>query len=195
MLFLFWILSFIRLVPMNEDKKFHEIDRLRRPERLARMELERVVDLSLADAEVHSVLDVGTGNGVFAEAFSLRGKEAAGLDESAEMIESAEKHVPRVVFRVGSAEALPWPDRSFDLVFMGLVLHEVDSSLTALREARRVARTRVAVLEWPYVVQEFGPPLSHRLRPGDITELALSAGFRQFEMILLTSLILYRLGV
>jgi ubiquinone/menaquinone biosynthesis C-methylase UbiE len=180
---------------MNEDKKYCDIDRLRAPDRLARMEVDRVVDLSLAGIEAHSVLDVGAGTGVFAEAFSLRGKDSAGLDENAGMIEAAERLVPRVVFRIGSAEAIPWPDRSFDLVFMGLVLHEVDSPLTALREARRVTRSRVAVLEWPYVVQDFGPPLAHRLRSGDITELALSSGFRHFEIVLLTSLILYRLGV
>jgi ubiquinone/menaquinone biosynthesis C-methylase UbiE len=180
---------------MNNEKKFTDVDRLRQPERLARMEVDRVVDLSLEGIETHSVLDIGTGSGVFAEAFSLRGKKVAGLDENIEMIASAERHVPHVVFRIGSAESIPWPDRSFDLVFLGLVLHEVDSPLTALREARRIARIRVAVFEWPYRVQEFGPPLGHRLRPGDVTELALSAGCRQFEMIVLTNHILYRLGV
>ncbi len=176
------------------DKKYQDVGGLRLPGRLARLEVARVVSLCLEGVDARSVLDVGAGSGVFAEAFSLRGIEGYGLDENAEMIETAGRHIPQVDFRQGSAEAIPWPDQAFDLVFMGLVLHEVNSPLAALQEARRVSRDRVAVLEWPYQAQEFGPPLSHRLRPGDMTELALSSGFRKFELITLTNLILYRLG-
>jgi len=34
---------------------------------------------------------------------------------------------------------MPFPDGAFDLVFMGLLLHEADDNLAALREAQRVA--------------------------------------------------------
>ncbi|MFA6471728.1 MAG: class I SAM-dependent methyltransferase [Candidatus Latescibacterota bacterium] len=176
------------------DKKYHDIDRLRLPERLARLEVNLVTELCIEGIDARSMLDVGAGNGVFTEAFSLHGIDVSGLDENEEMIASAEQHVPQAVFRQGSADNLPWPDHSFDLVFLGLVLHEVESPLAVLMEAHRVARNRVAVLEWPYKAQEFGPPLSHRLRPGDITEFALSIGFRKVELIVLTNLLLYRFG-
>ncbi|HTZ51502.1 MAG TPA: hypothetical protein VMF68_07580, partial [Spirochaetia bacterium] len=53
--------------------RFHGgVERLRAPERLALMEVPRVVALSLDGGGFASVLDVGTGAGVFAEAFAAR---------------------------------------------------------------------------------------------------------------------------
>ena len=43
-----------------------------------------------------------------------------------EMIAAAQRFVPEGDFREASAEALPYPDNSFDLVFLGLLLHESD---------------------------------------------------------------------
>ncbi len=180
---------------MTDRKKMHDVEHLRSPQRLERMELDRVVDLCLEDITVSSVLDVGTGSGVFAEAFASSGLEVAGLDENAVMLEAARRHLPGLEFRQGSAESLPWPDRAYDLVFLGLVLHEVDSPLTVLREARRVARVRVAALEWPHTAQEFGPPLEDRLRTGDVIELGISAGFRRVEVVILSHFMLYLMGV
>lgn len=45
------------------------IDSLRAPQRLKKLEVERVVELSLEKLFVTKVLDVGTGSGVFAESF------------------------------------------------------------------------------------------------------------------------------
>lgn len=178
----------------NNERTYAAVDRLRSPERLARMEVDRVVELCLADGDIRSVLDAGCGSGVFAEAFASRGIETAGLDGSPAMIDAARKYVPGAEFRIGSVEAIPWPDDAFDLVFLGLVLHEADHPLTALRESRRVARIRVAALEWPYRAQDFGPPLAHRLRPGDVTDLALDAGFGRFDLSPLKHLVLYRMS-
>ena len=50
-----------------------EPDRLRAPDRLARMEVPRVAALSTEGITVESALDVGTGTGVFAEAFAAQG--------------------------------------------------------------------------------------------------------------------------
>ncbi len=180
---------------MDENKEYRFVEGLRAPERLEKLKVERVAELSLEGVDAAHVLDVGAGSGVFAEAFAALGKEVSGLDKNPKMIESAKRHVPQAVFRLGSAEAIPWPDRSFDLVFLGLVLHEMKAPLTALRESRRIARARVVILEWPYIAQEFGPPLSHRLRSGDILEMSISAGFQRFDMIPLANTILYRLGI
>ena len=43
------------------------------PERVARLEVERVVSLCLETADFKSVLDVGVGSGLFSEAFSKQG--------------------------------------------------------------------------------------------------------------------------
>jgi ubiquinone/menaquinone biosynthesis C-methylase UbiE len=100
--------------------------------------------------------------------------------------------VPGADLREGIAEKLPFADGSFDLVFLGHVLHETDHPADALSEARRVARLRVAVLEWPYQEEEHGPPLTHRLEPSVILALAKAAGFRAAERLTLSHMDLYR---
>jgi len=143
------------------------------------MEVPRVLDLCLAGITAASALDVGTGTGLFAEELAARGLSAVGVDANPEMIRRASALAPEVRFLEGTAERLPFPDRSFDLVFFGQALHETEPPLAALTEARRVARVRVAVLEWPYREEEHGPPIAHRLEPRAVLTLAREAGFRR----------------
>ncbi len=178
---------------MSNDKVFKDVDRLRNPERIERLEVTRVVELCLEGLETPRILDVGTGSGLFAEAFSGKGAVVTGVDINPEMLEAARRHLPAGNFKEGRAEDIPFPDSSFELVFIGLVLHEVDNLPKALQEARRVTINRVAALEWPYEVQEFGPPLDHRLKPEELTELAEKAGFSRVEVIPLKNMLLYRM--
>jgi ubiquinone/menaquinone biosynthesis C-methylase UbiE len=173
--------------------RFDQIERLRSPERLERLEVNRVTILALEGASFHSGIDIGTGTGVFAEAFAQRGIAVTGIDANPEMLEAARKYVPGGDFRQAAAESLPFPDQSFDPAFMGLVLHETDDLLKALQETYRVCKTRLAVLEWPYAEQDFGPGLEERLRPEYIETLAKQAGFERVEAIPLEKLVLYRL--
>jgi SAM-dependent methyltransferase len=167
------------------------INAMRSPERIAYLEVERTVTLCLNGIEARSALDVGTGSGVFAEAFAVHGLTVTGLDANAEALKTARRYVPQGVFQQAVAEAMPYPDRSFDVVFMGTVLHEVDDAREALAEARRVAGIRVAVLEWPYREESFGPPLAHRLTPEAITVLAQEVKFSRVEAVSLTHMMLY----
>jgi ubiquinone/menaquinone biosynthesis C-methylase UbiE len=178
---------------MHEKRFDGTVERLRSPERVARLEVERVVALCLEDAALKTVLDVGVGSGLFAEAFSQRGLEVSGIDVNPQMITAARQFVPKGNFRESIAEELPYPDASFDLVFFGLVLHESDEPLKVLQEARRVSRQRICILEWPYQEGEFGPPLAHRLNPTEIANLASQAYFTHLESIQLNYLVFYRL--
>ena len=178
---------------MHEKRFEGAPDRLRSVERVERLEVERVIDLCMEGRQLNSVLDVGTGSGLFAEAFSKSGLSISGVDANPEMLPAARQYVPAGDFREGTAEALPYQDGSFDLVFLGLVLHESDEPLQALKEARRVARLRVGILEWPYREGVFGPPLAHRLNPEDLVGLFHQAGFQKWSMTELTNTILYRL--
>jgi ubiquinone/menaquinone biosynthesis C-methylase UbiE len=177
---------------MHEKRFDREIERLRDPERIARLEVERAVDLALANmVDPQNVLDVGTGSGLFAEKFAARGLQVTGLDVNPEMLPAARQFVPSGIFQEGVAERLPFPDSSFDLVFMGLLLHETDDTLAALREAHRVTRQRLAVLEWPDEEQSFGPPRDHRLAFEKFNTLASQVGFGQKTSIRLENLVLY----
>ena len=178
---------------MHEKRFNGGIEKLRSPERVARLEVERVVDLCLAGAEIKSVLDVGTGSGLFAEAFFKRGVTVVGIDANPDMLPVARDYVPKADFRQAEAERLPFPDDSFDLVFMGLLLHESDEPIEVLQETLRVTRERVCILEWPYIEGEFGPPLAHRVKPADLIRYAQQAAFKKIVNQELTNLTLYQL--
>jgi ubiquinone/menaquinone biosynthesis C-methylase UbiE len=175
------------------ERRFHGgAQRLRAPERVALLETARVVHLSREGLALESVLDVGTGTGVFAEAFARESLRATGVDADRELLVHARHFVPDARFLEAVAENLPFEDRTFDLVFLGHVLHETDDPVRALAEARRVARRRVVVLEWPYKAEEMGPPLEHRLSPARVQELARAAGFDSMERIALAHMDFYR---
>ncbi|MEI6386864.1 MAG: methyltransferase domain-containing protein [Spirochaetota bacterium] len=180
----------------DESRVFHGPgERLRAPARLARLEVPRVVELCLSGIEASSVLDVGTGTGVFAEAFTAAGLSATGIDLNPELLAVARDLVPEAIFMEAGADALPCDDSAHDLVFLGHLLHEVDDPLAVLREARRVARNRVAVLEWPYREDEQGPPLEHRMQPETVADLARQAGFCEVETLELEHMTLFRMTV
>ena len=177
---------------MHEKRFNREIERLRDPDRIVRMEVGRVVDLVLNGVnDSQSLLDVGTGSGLFAEQFEAKGLKVTGLDANADMIPAAQEFVPSGDFQIGVAEKLPFNDKSFDIVFMGLLLHEVDDLVAAMSEASRVVRLRIAILEWTYEEQAFGPPFEHRLSYDQIESAAIAAGFKNIKQQKLANLVLY----
>jgi ubiquinone/menaquinone biosynthesis C-methylase UbiE len=180
--------------PTEHERCFQgSADRLRTPERLALLERDRVLSLSVAGITARNVLDVGTGTGVFAEVFSMASLRVYGIDISTERMAVARKYVPQAEFLEALAEAIPFENLSFDLVFMGLLLHEADDPVKALKEAKRLSRLQVMILEWPFREEKPGPPLEHRLSPQWINEMALNVGFSHVERITLNYLELYRL--
>ena len=177
---------------MHERRYAAPVERLRFPERVERMEIPRVVDLCLEGILADSVVDIGTGSGLFAEEFQKRGLAVTGIDPNLEMLDAAKGFVPNADFRPGTVEAIPFHDKSFDLVFLGHVLHESDDLRQALSEIKRCAKTRVAALEWPYQQEEIGPPYDHRLDPAVVQQIARETGFVSVEVIQLSRMILYR---
>jgi ubiquinone/menaquinone biosynthesis C-methylase UbiE len=180
---------------MHERRFAGGLDMLRAPERVGLLEVGRVVNLCLQYGQINSVLDIGTGTALFAEEFSRRGLRIAGVDVNIAALQIARSFAPSGDFREGSAEALPFTDHSYDLVFLGLVLHEADDILATLKEAYRVTSRHVCILEWPFIEQPFGPPLAHRLNPEDLVDLFHKAGFRKWKIKDLTNTILYRLEI
>ena len=84
------------------------------------------------------LLDVATGPGYVAGAAAERGASVTGVDFSTAMIAEARRREPGVDFRDGDAEALPFPDQSFDAVVMSFGLLHLARPEAALAEARRV---------------------------------------------------------
>jgi len=177
----------------NDQRRFHrEISWLREPERIASLEVDRVIDLALEGLQdIQSVLDVGTGSAIFAEQFAARGLQADGVDANPEMLPVALQFVPKGTFKEGVAESLPFPDAAYDLVFMGMMLHEVDDLLISLQEAYRVGKKRLVVLDWPDEEGPNGPPSYRRLSMEKMTTQGSQAGFTQVSQTRLNTLVLY----
>jgi ubiquinone/menaquinone biosynthesis C-methylase UbiE len=177
-----------------EDRIFRgNLEKLRSRERIQMLEIDRVVEFSLEAIQAHSVLDVGTGSAIFAEAFAKKDLAVSGIDINEKMIAEAQKYVPTAKFRIGKAESLPYLDSEFDVVFLGHVLHESENIGKVLEEAKRVAKQRVIVLEWPYIQEEQGPPLAHRLKAEEIIEASEKAGYSSIEKKALTHMVLFRM--
>ena len=89
------------------------------------------------------LLEVGCGTGYFTSWLSELGFQAVGIDSSAPMVKVAHKTYPIIPFLQGSAEALPFSDRSFDIAAFITSLEFMVRPQTALREAARVAREAI----------------------------------------------------
>lgn len=87
-----------------------------------------------------TVLDVGCGAGFFLAELYARGLAGAGIDISEEAVKQAKARAPKADIRVGPAEHLPWPDKSFDAVSdLGTLEHFLNME-AALKEQIRVAK-------------------------------------------------------
>ncbi|MDB5571321.1 MAG: 2-polyprenyl-3-methyl-5-hydroxy-6-metoxy,4-benzoquinol methylase [Hyphomicrobiales bacterium] len=86
-------------------------------------------------------LDIGCGEGKFTRGLAAFVGEVAGVDVKANSIAKAQQAAKaegvNVDFRVASGDALPWPDRSFDVVAFSNSLHHMPDFPKALAEAAR----------------------------------------------------------
>lgn len=104
-------------------------------------------------------LDVGCGTGNLSQTILDRADPhtVLGIDSSEEYIEFARKQIndPRVTFRLGDAQALPFESASFDAAVSGLALNFVPQPSHALREMIRAVRVggTVAAYVWDYAGQ------------------------------------------
>jgi SAM-dependent methyltransferase len=101
-------------------------------------------------------LDVGCGTGALTgSVLALAGPvQVVGLDPSEGFLDEARAAIvdPRSTFQAGDAQALPFPDHSFDAVVSALVLNFVPYPGTAVAEFARVTAPDgvVAAYVWDY---------------------------------------------
>jgi len=103
-------------------------------------------------------LEVGCGTGHFTRRLAGWGLDMVGLDTSLAMLSQAQQRqdAPAVAYVLGDGQALPFPDRTFDVVALITALEFMSDPPLALHEAARVARrgmllgalNRHSLLQW-----------------------------------------------
>jgi SAM-dependent methyltransferase len=99
-------------------------------------------------------LDVGCGPGALTAVLvaKLGAGRVSAVDPAESFVAAARERLPGVDVRPGAAEALPWPDGSFDCVAAQLVVHFMADPLAGIAEMARVTRQggTVAATVWDF---------------------------------------------
>lgn len=137
-----------------------------------------------------SVLDIGSGPGIYLDALLPRiptGRYVAG-DLSPGMLKSlkARGDVAPTSAGIMDAEALPFPDKSFDVVLANYMLYHVLDVERAVKEFRRVMRNSKSMLivatSSEYTMPEFNTLIQRAVRllrqgADDLTDQSLLQNF------------------
>jgi ubiquinone/menaquinone biosynthesis C-methylase UbiE len=157
--------------------------------------LARVVELARAEKD-WTALDIATGSGHTAFAIAPHVASVTGIDITAEMLREAEKlkveqSAHNVTFRTGDVHALPFADRTFQLVTCRRAAHHFSNIKLALREIWRVLRPggRVVIDDRSVPEDDFADACMNLLdtyhdeshvreyRPSEWRQLLTEAGF------------------
>jgi ubiquinone/menaquinone biosynthesis C-methylase UbiE len=94
------------------------------------------------------VLEVGCGTGAILR--ELSAPALHGLDLEAGSLAECKIHAPAASLTLGDGHCLPYPDRSFDIVYCHFLLLWVKNPLQVLCEMARVGRSVLALAEPDY---------------------------------------------
>ena len=96
------------------------------------------------------VADVGAGTGALTRELASRGAVVAAADPAPAFVAALKERLPDVEVEAAPAEALPWPDESFDASLAQLVVTFMNDAPKGVQEMRRVVKPggTVAVCMW-----------------------------------------------
>ena len=87
------------------------------------------------------VLDIGCGTGAHLEHYQRRGCKIYGIDLSPSMLQAARYRLGEGAnLYLGDASSMPFPERTFDIIILSTVLHEMspDVRSAVIHESKRV---------------------------------------------------------
>lgn len=100
------------------------------------------------------VLDLAAGTGTSSVEYAADGAQVVACDFSTGMVAEGKARHPEIEFVAGDAMALPFADASFDVVTISYGLRNVQDTVRALSEMRRVTRPGGRI-----VIAEFSQPV------------------------------------
>jgi ubiquinone biosynthesis O-methyltransferase len=160
----------------------------------------------VGDWKDKDVLDLGCGGGFLAEALACAGARVTGIDPSGPAIDAARAHACSqgldIAYAIGTGEAIPNSDHSFDVVACVDVLEHVHDLRAVVGEVARVLRpgglflfdtiNRTALARFVIVslgekVVRLLPPGTHEpgkfIRPDELGHLLAEAGLDMAPVI------------
>jgi len=131
---------------------------------VAEERVEAAIREAVGSADIHALLDLGTGTGRMLELLAPAAEHAVGIDQSPQMLALARARIERcglrnIQLRQGDLYALPVERNGYDLVVLHQVLHYLDDPARALREAAHALRPGGRLL-----VVDFAPHNEETLR-------------------------------
>ncbi len=146
-------------------------------------------------APTSTVLDVACGTGTFEHLVLLEQptQQIIGVDLSEKMLELAQQKCrayPTVLFQRASVTALPFADRSFDVVVSASALHYFENPTVALIEMKRVLKPEgeLVILDWckddwlcrlyDFVLQRLDPAHEQCYTQAEFHRLLNESGFQ-----------------
>lgn len=138
-----------------------------------------IVDVVRKYGSFESVLEVGCNTApnlmLFRERFRhLQDRNLAGIDVNEDALRKAKELMPVVNFHIGSVTALPFPEKSFDVVLADAVLMYVppDAIEQVMGEICCVAKKIIVIVDWYDPVSQKGIMKRHHWCRDYLTLLA-----------------------
>jgi 2-polyprenyl-6-hydroxyphenyl methylase / 3-demethylubiquinone-9 3-methyltransferase len=104
----------------------------------------KTIDFLKINCDGKAALEVGCGGGFFCEEIAGLGFQTFGIDPSKQSLAAASEHASasglQINYLEGKGEALPFPDRMFDIVFCCDVLEHVRDLPKVISEISRVLK-------------------------------------------------------
>jgi ubiquinone/menaquinone biosynthesis C-methylase UbiE len=115
---------------------------------------------SIPDIFGKSILEIGCNSGP--NLIKIKNNfpmgQLAGIDISERAIKEGQRLLPEADLRVGTADKLPWPDKSFDVVLADAILMYIgpDKIQKVISEMIRVAKDMIIIVDFHYGNKIFG---------------------------------------